>query len=148
MLYTGPGIYPLMISGDRAESNRRHFFNFSLINCWNTSLKHPSILWLVTMRDFLLTGRVCLPLSVLFLIDICRVASIVFKKSLETYALPQAIDLPRQKRSQLGGGAFPVFVWSHRNSFCKIESKSLNSMVLAGGFAKGCAKKRLGFKHI
>ena len=31
---------------------------------------------------------------------------------------------------------------------CKIESKLLNSRVLAGGFMMGCAKKRLGFKHI
>ena len=40
-------------------------------------------------------------------------------------------------------GAFPDFV---TEIFCKIESKFLNSRVLAGGFVMGCAKS-FGFKH-
>ena len=61
-----------------------------------------------------------------------------------TYELPQAIGLPRHRRSKLGGGggAFSVFVWGHRNVL-KIESKFLMSRVLAGGFVMGCAKKVL-----
>ena len=67
-----------------------------------------------------------------------RVANIVFKEKSEnfvnclTYALQQAIGLPRYRRSQLGG--------DHR-IVCKIKSKFLNSRVLAGGFVIGCEKK-------
>ena len=47
-------------------------------------------------------------------------------------------EMPRHWRSQLGVGAFSVFVWGHR-IFCKIESKVVNSRVPAGGFVMGCA---------
>ena len=77
------------------------------------------------------------------MIDIRRVANIVFQKSGNfakclTYALPQAIGLHRHRRSQLGGGASPVFVSSYI-FFRKIESKFLSSSVLAS-FVMGCAK--------
>ena len=45
------------------------------------------------------------------------------------------------------GGAFPVFAWGHRN-FYKIESKFLNSRVLAGGFVMGCAKMSWFYSYI
>ena len=46
---------------------------------------------------------------------------------------------PAQAQEEPAGwGAFPVFVWK---SICKIESKFLNSRVLAGGFVMGCVKK-------
>ena len=41
---------------------------------------------------------------------------------------------------------FP-FLSGIKEIFCKIESKFLNSRVLAGGFVMECAKS-LGFKHI
>ena len=41
-----------------------------------------------------------------------------------TSALPQAIGLPSHRRSQLGGGAVPVFVWGRRN-FLKNRVKIL-----------------------
>ena len=62
------------------------------------------------------------------------------------YSLPWVIGLPRHRRSQLDESAFPVFVRDHRN-LCKIESKFLNSRVLAGGFVLD-VQKSLGFKHI
>ena len=46
-----------------------------------------------------------------------------------------------------GWGRFP-FLSEVTEIFCKVESKFLNSRVLAGGFVVGCAKKSLGFKHI
>ena len=63
------------------------------------------------------------------MIDIRRVANIVFQKSGNfakclTYALPQAIGLPRHKRSQLGGSAFSVFVSSY-NFFSQNRVKIL-----------------------
>ena len=57
-----------------------------------------------------------------------------------TYALPKAIGLPRHRRSQLDEALFP-FLFGVTEIFCKIESKFLNSSVLAGGFVMGCAKK-------
>ena len=60
-----------------------------------------------------------------------------------TYALLQAISLRRHKRSQLDGGNLFCFCLKSQKFFCKIESKFLNSMVLAGGFVRRCAKKVL-----
>ena len=59
----------------------------------------------------------------------------------------EATSPSRHRKSQLGGGAFPIFVWGYWNLFCKIELKFLNSTVVAGGFEMGCAKS-LCFKHI
>ena len=56
------------------------------------------------------------------------------------YSLPKDICLPRNRRSQLGGGAFP-FLSRVTEIFCKIKSKFLSSRVLAGGFVLGCIKK-------
>ena len=45
--------------------------------------------------------------------------------------------------------ALGPFLSKVTEDFCKIESKFLNSRVLAGGFVMGWnVKKNLGFKHI
>ena len=55
---------------------------------------------------------------------------------------------PAQAQEEPAGwGRFSRFYLKLPNFFCKIESKFLNSRVLAGGFVMGCAKS-LGFKHI
>ena len=56
------------------------------------------------------------------------------------YAFMQAISRPRHRRSQLGGNTFS-FLSRVTEIFCKIETKFLNSRVLAGGFVIECAKK-------
>ena len=40
-----------------------------------------------------------------------------------------------------GWMSISCFCLKSQNSFCKIESKFLNSRVLAGGFVMGCTKK-------
>ena len=40
-----------------------------------------------------------------------------------------------------GWGRFFRFFFKMAKMFCKVESKFLNSRVLAGGFVMGCAKK-------
>ena len=56
------------------------------------------------------------------------------------YTLLQAIGLPRHRRSQLGGGAFPVLSENHRIFFCKMKKKFLNSSMLDVGVVMGYAK--------
>ena len=63
-----------------------------------------------------------------------------------THALLQAIGLPRHRRSQLGGGLFPSLS-EVTEIFCKIESKFLNSKVLAGDLVVDVQKSPC-FKHI
>ena len=58
-----------------------------------------------------------------------------------TYVLPQA-----QAQKPAWWGRFP-FLFRVTEIFCKIESKFLNSKVLAGCFVMGCAKS-LGFLSI
>ena len=72
---------------------------------------------------------------------LCFKMSANFAKCL-TYALLQAIGLPRHRRGQMGEDTFP-FLSKITNLFCKVESKFLNSRVLAGGFVIRCAKKVL-----
>ena len=65
---------------------------------------------------------------------LCLKKSGNFAKCL-TYALPQAIGLPRHRLF--------LFLSKVTQNFCEIQSKFLNSRVLAGGFVMGCAKKVL-----
>ena len=55
------------------------------------------------------------------------------------YPLLQATGLPRHRRSQLGGGSFPVFVWSHRN-FLQNTVKIFEFNGACWWFWDGCEK--------
>ena len=48
---------------------------------------------------------------------------------------------PAKAQEPAGWGALFPFLSGIIEIFCKIESKFLNSRVLAGGFVMGCAKK-------
>ena len=71
-----------------------------------------------------------------------RVANMVFQKSLETSRYRRPYACPGTGGASLVGALFR-FLSGVTEVFCKIESKLLNSRVLAGGSVMGCAKKVL-----
>ena len=62
------------------------------------------------------------------------------RPGLPTLCFKKVWKLRRHRRSQLGGALFP-FLSGVTEFFGKMESKLLNSRVLAGGFVIECGKK-------